>query len=156
MLQLLKTLLSVQFEFVCPVFSFICFRLQLLSQAAPPGSHCVHYVRVSVCVCMCVYLSLDLFLGAMCLSPPDCSPVVVGSVFRNLSLAVCACARACACIWKCGHRRCCEIYQCLTTVGLSWTILRYPPPGVLSRAPGHRSGVLSQSRWKPTKAKQRI
>lgn len=72
-------------------------------------------------VCVCVYLSLDLFLGPMCLSPPDCNPVVVGSTFHNSSLGLmCVCACAClpsrAHLHAHAHRRH-VIYQRLTTVG---------------------------------------
>lgn len=78
------------------------------------------------CVRVCIGF-LDLFLGAVCLSPPDCNPVIVGSIFGNLSLGVCVSGGQCAFLYVCMRS---VIYQCLTTVSLSRTILRiHPTPG---------------------------
>lgn len=109
----------------CPVFTSVCFRLQLLSQAASSGSLwniCV--CRAYACVYVCVYLSLDLFLGAVCLSPPDCNPAVLGSMFCNLSLTVGVCVHHEFVFFVC---QCCVIYRHLTTVGRFGTIQRFHP-----------------------------
>lgn len=74
---------------VSPVFDYSYYhKLLLLALAAIMCPLC------SACVHACVYPSLFL-LGAVCLSPPDCNPVVVGSVFCNLSWGV----WVCMCIW---------------------------------------------------------
>lgn len=84
---------------------------------------------IFVCVvrmhaCTCVYLSLDLFLGAVCLSPPDCNPAVLGSMFCNLSLTVGVCVHHEFVFFVC---QCCVIYRHLTTVGRFGTIQRFHP-----------------------------
>lgn len=102
--------------------------------------------------CTCVYLSLDLFLRAVCLSPPDCNPAVLGSMFCNLSLTVGVCVHHEFVFFVC---QCCVIYRHLTTVGRFGTIQRFHPTPmpVLNCAPEHRSRVHCQRKQTANKSR---
>lgn len=82
------TLPLVQFEILPRLY----FRLLSITVII---TSCFFWLSLKICIrWSCAYLSLDLFLGVVCLSPPDCNPAVLGSMLCNLSLTAggCACA----------------------------------------------------------------
>ena len=109
---------------VSPAFDYSYYhKLLLLALAAimcPLCSACVH-------ACVRVYPSL-FFLGAVCLSPPDCNPVVVGSVFCNLSLSVwvCVCASGSICMCVCVFIMCIYALRDLSLLDHSQSFMDNP------------------------------